>query len=143
MKKESKKYLVGCPEWTCQDIGKSEIISVYGVMQKCFINMMSITPEASRALLNNYENCDIIATSNEDGEGANEVDFECCEYYIVNLFRDEETTKKILDASGMAYELYFSNGEYIFVKDFYNMSNKGVETNLYYTDDINHKNKVA
>lgn len=82
---------------------------------------------------------DYIARSTED-ENGDSVDYTCCEYYLVNPAVSEERAINILNNSGMGYELVYAKGEYLLVKDFYNMSNKDVETNILYTDDYKKSN---
>lgn len=126
-----------CEEFTCKDIDKKEIISVYGAMRMAFIDMYCINYELAEEILKD-KNIEYIAQSEEDENGET-VDYTCCEYYLVNPY-DEERTINILKNSGMAFELFFVKGEYILVKDFYNMSNKSVKTNIKYTDDYKKTN---
>lgn len=141
MKTQKHKKTIGTmgnPEWSCKDIGKPDIMSVYGVMEKVFSNYMMIGQEAARKLLGDFEDVDTIAMSEEGADPG------CSEVYIVGLWYNEENTRKILDASGISYELYFASEEYIFIKDYYNMSNKSVETNLkiYYTEEEKHQKNI-
>lgn len=129
-----KCYMFANEEWTCKDIGKPEIISVYGVMEKCFRNRFMINTEIYQAICGENYEVETIAKSEED------IDYSCYEIWLVNLFWDEEHIVNILKNSGITFELQYIKGEYVLLKPYYNMSNTGVKTEILYTDDFDKVN---
>ena len=124
-----KCYMYANEEWTCKDIRKPEIISVYGVMQKCFSDRFMINTDIYNAICKPYEEVETIAESED------EIDYSCYEMWLVKLSWDEERIVNVLKNSGITFKLLYIKGEYVLLKDYYNMSSRGVETQILYTDD--------
>lgn len=135
MNKNMKKcYMFANEEWTCKDIRKPEIISVYGVMEKCFSNRFMINEEMYNAICEPSEEIEIIAES-EDA-----MDYTCYEVWLVKLSWTEESIINVLKNSGITFKLQYIKGDYVLLKDYYNMNNTGVETQILYTDDLDKDN---
>lgn len=129
-----KCYMFANEEWTCKDIRKPEIISVYGVMEKCFRNRFMINQEMYNAICEPQEEIETIAKSED------EIDFTCYEMWLVKLSWGEESIINVLKNSGITFELQYIKGEYVLLKNYYNMSNAAVETQILYTDDLDKDN---